>query len=98
MRSLTVWLALLPFAVLAILIQVTTEEIVFRGYLQQQFACLSSSRWVWMFLPSLLFGTWHFWNGNSVAEGQDYVVWATKLELACADLPARTGNQGAAIG
>ena len=85
-RSLPVWVALLPLAGLAILIQVTTEELVFRGYLQQQFACLSSSRWVWMVLPSVLFGSWHFWNGNSLPEGIVYVIWATLLGLACADL------------
>lgn len=97
-RSLAGWLMLLPLAVAAILIQVTTEEIVFRGYLQQQLACLSSSRWVWMAIPSLMFGFWHFWNGNSIAEGVVYVFWATLLGIACADLTARTGTLGAAIG
>ncbi|MEL6681974.1 MAG: type II CAAX endopeptidase family protein [Pseudomonadota bacterium] len=97
-RNVAVWIAWLPVAVLAILIQVTTEEIIFRGYLHQQFACLSSSRLVWMLVPSLLFGVWHFWNGNSAAEGAVYVFWATLLGLACADVTARTGNLGAAIG
>lgn len=97
-RGLAVWLMLLPFAVAAILIQVTTEEIVFRGYLQQQLACLSANRWVWMAIPSCLFGLWHFWNGNSPAEGIVYAFWATLLGIACADLTARTGTLGAAIG
>ncbi|MDX8352683.1 type II CAAX endopeptidase family protein [Cognatiyoonia sp. IB215182] len=97
-RNITLWLALLMPAVFVILIQVTTEEIIFRGYLQQQLACLSTNPWVWMGLPSLLFGIWHFWNANSTAEGLVYVFWATLLGLACADLTARTGNLGAAIG
>jgi membrane protease YdiL (CAAX protease family) len=97
-RSLVRWLMVLPFAIAVILIQVTTEEIVFRGYLQQQLACLSSSRWVWMMIPSLMFGAWHLWNGNSLAEGVVYAVWATLLGMACADLTARTGTLGAAIG
>lgn len=97
-RSIGLWLGLLPFAIIVIMIQVSTEELLFRGYLQQQFACLSSSPWVWMVLPSLLFGLWHFWNGNSLTEGLVYVFWATLLGLACADLTARTGNLGAAIG
>lgn len=97
-RNLAGWVLLLPVAVFAILVQVTTEEIVFRGYLQQQLACLSTSRWLWMAVPSCMFGAWHFWNGNSTTEGLVYVFWATLLGLACADLTARTGTLGAAIG
>ena len=97
-RSLSRWLLFLPVALIALLIQVTTEEIIFRGYLQQQLACLSASPWVWMGIPSILFGIWHYWNGNSPAEGFVYVVWATALGLICADLTARTGTLGAAIG
>lgn len=97
-RDLTTWLLLVPFAITVLLIQVGTEEIFFRGYLQQQFACLSSSRWSWMVLPSLMFGGLHFWNGNGVAEGVIWAIWAATLGIACADLTARTGNLGAAIG
>ncbi len=97
-RNMAVWVALLPVAILAILIQVTTEEMVFRGYLQQQFACLSASPLVWMVLPSVMFGLWHYWNANSFAEGIVYVFWAALLGLACADLTARTGNLGGATG
>ena len=97
-RSLLRWLLVLPLAIMALMIQVTTEEMIFRGYLQQQMACVSASPLVWMGVPSLLFGVWHYWNGNSPAEGFVYVVWATTLGLACADLTARTGTLGAAIG
>ena len=97
-RPFDVWLFLVPIALLALLIQVGTEEIFFRGYLQQQFACLSSSRWAWMFVPSAIFGALHFWNGNGAAEGTLWAIWAFALGLACADLTARTGNLGAAIG
>jgi len=97
-RDLGTWLSLLPFALVVLVIQVGTEEIFFRGYLQQQFACLSSSRLAWMVLPSLLFGGLHFWNGNGVAEGVIWAIWATALGIACADLTARTGNLGAAVG
>lgn len=97
-RNPAVWAALVPLGVVAIMIQITTEEILFRGYLQQQLACLSHNPWVWMVIPSTLFGIWHFWNGNSPAEGFVYAFWATLLGLACADLTARTGNLGAALG
>ena len=96
--SLPGWVLMLPVAVVAILVQVITEEMVFRGYLQQQLACLSASRWLWMGLPSIVFGALHFWNGNSGPEGFVYAVWAGLLGLACADLTARTGTLGAAIG
>jgi membrane protease YdiL (CAAX protease family) len=97
-RNFGVWLALIPLTLAVLLIQVGTEEIFFRGYLQQQFACLSSSRWAWMVLPSVMFGGVHYWNGNGAAEGIIWAIWATGLGIACADLTARTGNLGAAIG
>ncbi len=98
MRDLGAWLVLLPVALLALLVQVGTEELFFRGYLQQQLACLSRSRWAWMVFPSVLFGALHYWNGFGPADGVIWAVWAGLLGLACADLTARTGNLGAAIG
>ncbi len=97
-RDFGVWVSLIPITLVALLIQVGTEEMVFRGYLQQQFACLSSSRWTWMVLPSVMFGGLHYWNGNGAAEGVIWAIWATCLGIACADLTARTGNLGAAMG
>ncbi|MEJ8561718.1 type II CAAX endopeptidase family protein [Yoonia sp. GPGPB17] len=97
-RPIALWLALVPLSLSVIFIQVSTEELVFRGYLQQQLACVSQSRWVWMFLPSIAFGTIHYWNGNSAPEGFVYAFWAGLLGVACADLTARTGSLGAAIG
>ncbi|SIT86140.1 hypothetical protein SAMN05421665_2234 [Yoonia rosea] len=97
-RDFGVWASLIPLALVAVLIQVGTEEMIFRGYLQQQCACISESPWVWMVLPSVMFGGLHFWNGNGAAEGTIWAIWATALGIACADLTARTGNLGAAIG
>ncbi len=45
---LPVWLIGLPFAVVVIVIQAGTEELLFRGYLQQQLGAISKSRWVWL--------------------------------------------------
>ena len=97
-RPLFPWLAWIPITLAALLIQTGMEEIYFRGYLQQQFAAISDKPWVWMGLPSLLFGIGHYMNGYGPADGILYAVWATLLGLACADLTARTGNIGAAIG
>ena len=82
----------------ALVIQAGTEELYFRGYLQQQFAAVSDKTWVWIGVPSLLFGIGHYVNGMGPADGVLYAVWATLLGMACADLTARTGNIGAAVG
>lgn len=97
-RNLLRWVALLPFALIVLVVQVTTEEIYFRGYLQQQLACRSANPLLWMGVPSLIFGLSHYYSGIGVADSVLYVVWATALGLACADLTARTGTLGAAIG
>lgn len=97
-RPLPRWVLLIPVTMLVLLVQVGTEELMFRGYLQQQLACLSSRRWVWMGIPSVMFGTLHYWNGHGAAEGALWALWATMLGMACADLTARSGNLGAAIG
>lgn len=97
-RPLTSWAVWIIPAIVVLIIQTGTEELYFRGYLQQQCAALSDKPWVWMGLPSLLFGAGHYLNGFGPADGMLYALWATLLGLACADLTARTGNIGAAIG
>jgi len=97
-RHIAAWAVWVIPAIAILLIQVGTEELYFRGYLQQQCAALSDKAWVWMGVPSLLFGLGHYLNGYGPADGVLYALWATMLGLACADLTARTGNIGAAIG
>lgn len=87
----------LPFALIALVVQTGAEELVFRGYLQQQLAARFRSPWVWMLVPSLLFASMHY----SPAYGPNawlIVAWATLFGLCAADLTARTGSLGAAIG
>ena len=97
-RNFFAWLVLLPIGLAAILLQCATEEIVYRGYLQQQVAVLTSRAAPYLLVPSLAFGLGHYWNGWGMSDGVLYAYWATLLGLACADLTARTGNLGAAIG
>lgn len=97
-RALPVWLLALPMALLSVVVQSGSEELIFRGYLQQQLGALSQRRLVWMVLPSALFGLLHYWNALGSGEGLLYVAWAFMLGLACADLTARTGSIGAAVG
>jgi len=98
MQSFPRWIFLMPIMLVTLLIQVGTEEIFFRGYLQQQLRCFSAHTLVWMAIPSLIFGLAHYPNGDGVADGVIWAIWAAALGLACADLTARSGTLGAAIG
>lgn len=97
LRPLSGWLVLLPLGLAAVLVQSASEEIVFRGYLQQQLAARFSAPLIWLALPSALFAAVHYapsvYGGNAGA----IVVWAGVFGLAMADLTARSGSPGAAI-
>ncbi len=95
--SFDIWIAVLPFTLIGILIQTGAEEILFRGYVQQQLAALNKSPLVWMILPSLTFGLLHY----DEAAGQTawLIIAATTLfALLAADLVRVTGSLGAAWG
>ncbi|WP_157973594.1 CPBP family intramembrane glutamic endopeptidase [Tropicimonas sp. IMCC34043] len=91
------WILYVPLALPLILMQTAAEELVFRGYLQQQLAARFASRWIWMGLPAALFAALHY----SPSLGPLLpVVMASALifGLIAADLTARTGSLGAAMG
>ena len=58
------WAVFLVPVVLAVFIQATGEELIFRGYLLQQLAIRVRSPLVWALLPGLLFGLLHYNNPN----------------------------------
>jgi membrane protease YdiL (CAAX protease family) len=87
----------LPAALLGLLIQTATEELVFRGYLQQQLAARFRARWVWLGVPSVLFGLAHYSGQYPPLITGLTMLWAGLFGLACADLTARTGNLGAGL-
>ena len=89
------WLALLPISLLAILIQVSAEEILFRGYLQQQLAARFRSPVVWMGVPSVLFALAHY-DSQMGSNAWLIVIWAAVFSILMADITARTGSLGAA--
>ncbi|MBA84385.1 lysostaphin resistance A-like protein [Thalassobius sp. S69A] len=93
---LATWLSFLPLAVPALLIQVSAEEILFRGYLQQQLAVRVKSPLVWMVLPSLGFGLLHL-RPDLPETRWILVAWATLFGMLAADLTARSGSLGPAI-
>ena len=87
----------LPLALLGLLIQTGTEELVFRGYLQQQLAARWAAPWVWMGIPAVIFGLLHYSPQQYGASAVFVSGWAVLFGLAAADLTARTGNLGAAV-
>ncbi len=91
------WLIWLPLGLGAILLQVTTEELLFRGYLQSQLAARFRHPVIWMGLPSVVFGLLHYQPGLFGEAAWWVVAWSTLFGLIAADLTARSGTLGPAI-
>lgn len=91
------WLMLLPLSLIAVLVQVSAEEIVFRGYVQQQLAARFRSPLVWMVLPSVLFALGHYLPDTAGENALMIAVWAGVFGIMMADLTARAGTLGPAI-
>jgi len=91
------WLGYLPYALPLILIQTSAEELIFRGYLQQQLAARFKSRFFWMVLPSMMFASLH-WD-PAMGTNKWLVIGVTfAMALIAADLTEKTGSLGAAMG
>lgn len=91
------WVLLLPLSLLGVLIQVSAEEIVFRGYVQQQLAARFRSPWLWMVLPSVLFALGHYMPAQAGENAWVIALWAGVFGIMMADLTARSGSLGPAI-
>lgn len=91
------WLKLLPLALPLLFVQITAEEMLFRGYLQQQLAARFAARAVWMGLPAVLFTVLHY-NPDAGALNVFILISILIFALAVADLTERTGSLGAAMG
>ncbi len=94
---LTRWLILLPLSLIAVMIQVSAEEIVFRGYVQQQLAARFRSPLIWMVLPSALFALGHYLPDAAGQNALLIAIWAGAFGIMMADLTARSGTLGPAI-
>ncbi len=91
------WLALLPLTLPLLFLQISAEELGFRGYLQSQLAARFAHPAIWLVLPSLLFGMLHF---DPTTQGENapwFVLVAALFGLAAADLTARSGTLGPAL-
>ncbi|GGE52736.1 CPBP family intramembrane glutamic endopeptidase [Actibacterium pelagium] len=90
------WLALLPLALPLILIQVTAEELLFRGYLPQQLAARFKAQWVWMLVPAIVFAALHY-DGRSGVGAFSVLLTIFVFAVIAMDLTARAGSLGPAI-
>ena len=91
------WIAFLVPALIAVFIQTSAEEVLFRGYLQQQLAARFKSPLIWMLLPSVLFGLAHYSPNTYGSNTWIVVLWAGIFGILAADLTARAGTLGPAI-
>ena len=91
------WVRYLPAALLGLLIQVSAEEMVFRGYLQSQLAARFSSPLIWLGGPALLFGLLHHDPASFGPNTWVVIGWAGLFGLIAGDLTARAGTLGPAI-
>lgn len=94
--ALSRWVFWLPFAFLVLCIQVTAEEVFFRGYLQTQLTGVTNSHFFGIVGSAMLFGLGHF---SVTAEGAGYfpMIWAFAFGVIVGDLTARAGSLGPAI-
>lgn len=96
--DLSLWVFFLPLALVGILVQTGAEEVLFRGYLQQQLAARFASPLAWMVLPGVLFALGHY-QPDVMGDNAWFIVLAVGLfAILAADLTAVTGNIGAAWG
>ncbi|SFB05017.1 hypothetical protein SAMN05421688_2553 [Poseidonocella pacifica] len=91
------WLSLLPLSLVAIIVQSGAEELVFRGYLQQQLAARFASPLIWAALPTALFAALHYAPALAGENAGLVALWAAAFGIAAADLTARAGTLGPAI-
>ncbi|MEL6103263.1 MAG: CPBP family intramembrane glutamic endopeptidase [Pseudomonadota bacterium] len=92
-----IWVMLLPLSLSAVLVQTATEEYLFRGYIQQQLAARFSSPWMWMVVPSALFGLGHYLPNTAGENALTIALWACFFGILMADITARAGSLGPAI-
>jgi hypothetical protein len=91
------WAALLPLALPFLFLQIAAEELFFRGYLQQQLAVRFRARWVWFWIPAVIFAVLHT-NPTAGPNLPLVLLAALTFGLVAADLTERTGSLGAAMG
>ena len=91
------WLTLLPLSLPLVFLQISAEELAFRGYLQSQLAARFSNSLIWLGLPALAFALLHYDPETAGDNAPIYVASAFVFGLAAGDLTARSGTLGPAM-
>lgn len=96
--SLSSWLVFLVPIVLLTLLQTSSEELLFRGYLTRGLAARFRSPLVWGLLPLLLFTSMHWSPASGLAINLSVLVSIFAFALVLLATVYATGNLGAAFG
>lgn len=96
--SLAAWLGFLVPVTLLAFLQTSSEEVLFRGYLQRGLANRFRSPLAWALVPTLLFTTMHWSTTSSLAMNLCILVSIGAFALVLALSVYATGNLGAAFG
>ena len=92
--NLRSWAILAAIGLPMIFVQCVAEELMFRGYMLQQFAARSMSVLGWSVIPSILFGLAHPSDAGLFSMSWYHFVFG----LVMAAVTSRTANLGAAAG
>ncbi|QKC99382.1 CPBP family intramembrane glutamic endopeptidase [Mesorhizobium sp. NZP2298] len=98
MISLSSWLLFLIPIVALTLLQTSSEEVLFRGYLLRGLANRFRSPLIWALLPGLLFTSLHWSSASSLAINACVLVSIAAFALLLTLVVYVTGNLGAALG
>ncbi|MDQ2093940.1 CPBP family intramembrane glutamic endopeptidase [Rhodalgimonas zhirmunskyi] len=96
-RPPLLWMLWLIPGMAALLIQISAEELFYRGYLQQQIAAHIRGNLGWLVLPNIAFALAHWQVGGPALANTQYMIWAFTFGLAASDLTARAGTLGPAL-
>ncbi|UVK57014.1 CPBP family intramembrane metalloprotease [Mesorhizobium sp. AR02] len=96
--SLSSWLLFLVPIVALTLLQTSSEEVLFRGYLLRGLANRFRSPLIWALLPGLLFTSLHWSSASSPAINACVLVSIAAFALLLTLVVYATGNLGAALG
>jgi len=96
--ALPVWVLWIVPVVLGVVVQATSEELLFRGYILQQFAVWSRHPIVWAVIPALAFAALHHDPDMEPGMRWRMLVHILIFGLIAAALVWRTGGLGAAVG
>ena len=92
------WLPWVLPACIVIFIQVSAEEMLFRGYLLQQLRARFESYWIWAVIPSILFGIAHCDFSTFENNTYLYILNASIFGVLASILTAQSNNISYALG